>query len=278
VRLKDFFEAFRNAYETSTNEEKKRLSNAYENNIQIESICNLDVEPISYEDLSLNATSEFSSCLEKLKSIQSYLYDNLLKLKGFEETVGTLKNYYEDFYDASVEYVCPFCGLDNMLTSKDIYREAFDHYMPRSKYPFVSFLRENLFPICNTCNSTFKGAKNPIDYGKVFYPFKMDTNDCKLLFEVNGNIISDIEISSTKFLEEIESWNELFDIRRRIQNFANKRISSWMDSIQELVDVHGFDPELAIKIQLSTCKDKFESCNFIREAAIRAVAIKALHE
>lgn len=53
----------------------------------------MEIDPISYDELSATATDEFKTCIEILKSIQGYLYENLLKLKGLEETVGTFKKY-----------------------------------------------------------------------------------------------------------------------------------------------------------------------------------------
>lgn len=272
IKLKADFVAFKQAYELSSDEEKGKLWVAYENNIQIESICNLDITPFSYEDLLSNASQEFTRCLIILKSIQEYLYDNLLKLKGFTETVGTLKNYYEKFYDETIKYVCPFCGLGNMLTAKDDFREAFDHYFPGSKYPFVSLLRENLFPICHTCNSTYKGVKNFRDYGKVFYPFTTEHNDCNCVFTINSGIITSIEINSERFLEEIETWNEVFGIKNRIKNFAEVNINGWMSNVQEAMENYHVDYEHAKNAQINGCNsNKMQGQKFIKKAILEAL-------
>ncbi|MEY8732091.1 hypothetical protein AB9M92_07465 [Peribacillus frigoritolerans] len=271
VKLKGDFEAFKQAYELSTGEEKRKLSSTFELNIQIESICSMEVEPVSYEELLLSASDEFCGCLDKLKSIQTYLYENLLKLKGMQETVGTLKNYYEKFYSEAIEFVCPFCGLDNMLTKKDEFREAFDHYLPRSKYPFVSFLRENLFPICHTCNSTYKGDKNPRDFGKAFYPFTTESNDCELVFKVRAGVIEDMEISSEKFLEEIETWNALFGIKNRITNFAEVNLNGWMSNVQEAMKNYNVDYDHARNAEISGCNPKMQDHKFVKKAILKAL-------
>ncbi|GMQ56600.1 hypothetical protein AN1V17_09930 [Vallitalea sediminicola] len=267
IKLKEDFENFKQAFQLSKQDEKEKLKNAYINNIQVKKVCNLVVEPVTYEVMLLGASSEFIRCINALKTIQDYLYNNLLKLKGHIETVGTLKDYYEEFYDKSVEYVCPFCGLGTMLTSKDKFREAFDHYLPRSKYPFVSLLRENLYPICHTCNSTYKGDKNPRDFGKVFYPFSKEDNDCEPVFNIKSGVIENIEINSLRSQEEIETWNEVFDIKDRIKNFAEINLSGWMSNVSEAVGIYNIDFDTAKNAEIERCRsNKMQDHKFIKKA------------
>lgn len=272
IRLKIDFEAFKQAYELSSEGEKEKLSGAYNNNIQIESICNLEVVPVSYEYLLSNASQNFTRCLEILDSIQDYLYDNLLNLNRFTETVGTLKNYYEQFYNETIYYVCPFCGLLPMLTPKDYFREAFDHYLPRSKYPFVSLLRENLFPICHTCNSAYKGTKTLRDYGKVFYPFTTEPNDCEPVISIRAGVIENLEIKSENFHEEITTWNEVFDIKNRIKNIAEVNINGWMSNLQEAMENYNVDYEHAKNAEINGCNsNKMQDHKFIKKAILEAL-------
>ncbi|MEK3773602.1 hypothetical protein MHB85_03905 [Paenibacillus sp. FSL K6-4396] len=273
IRLKLDFEQFKNAFQLSGQDEKENLADAYSKNIQIENICNFTVNPVSYEDLLWDASHDFKRCIDGLKKIQDYLYDNLLKLKGLIEDVGTLKNYYEKFYDESIEYVCAFCGIGTMLTSKDKFREAFDHYFPRSKYPFVSLLRKNLFPICHTCNSTYKGDKNPRDYGKVFYPFSIKYNDCKPVFRIRAGVIENIEIASQNFQNEIKTWNEVFSIKDRIKNFAEVNLNGWMSNVSEAVGIYNIDFETAKNAEVERCKsNKMQDHKFIKKATLEALS------
>lgn len=272
IRLKEDFETFKQTYVLSSDKEKVKILDAYEKNIQIERLCSLEVKPVSYDELYLDASQEFEKCLNALKLLQNYLYDNLLKLKGLMETVGTLKNYYEKFYDNSIKYVCPFCGLDNMLTSKDVFREAFDHYIPRSKYPFVSLIRENLFPICHTCNSTFKGDKNPRDYGKVFYPFAKKSNDCEPAFDIRAGVIENMVINSTSFMEEIKTWDEVFGIKDRIKNFAEINLNGWMSDIEEAMRSYNVDYVTAKNAEIDRCRsNKMQNYKFIKKAILEKI-------
>jgi len=46
---------------------------------------------------------------------------------------------------------CPYCGINEPAT--------LDHYLPKEKFPEFSIYPLNLIPICNVCNSKYKGAK-----------------------------------------------------------------------------------------------------------------------
>lgn len=272
IKLKSDFEVFKGEFELILSVEKEKLADAFNKNIQIENVCNMIVDPVSYEDLLSDSSEEFARCISVLKTIQDYLYDNLLKLKGLVEEVGTLKNYYEKFYDESIEYVCPFCGIRPMLTSKDQFREAFDHYLPRSKYPFVSLLRKNLFPICHTCNSAYKGDKNPRDYGKVFYPFMREDNDCEPVFTIRTGVIENLEITSQYFEDEIETWNEVFGIKDQIKNFAEVNLSGWMSNVSEAIGIYNIDLDTAKNAEIERCKtNKMQDYKFIKKAALEAI-------
>jgi|GEM_PF-2408742 len=273
IILKQYFIDMKKHYALSLDDEKTEVIKSFNTNIQIERICKREISPISYEELLRNASIEFTKCIENIKLIQDYLYDNLLKLKYFIDEAVTFKNYYNRFFEESVEYVCPFCGLGNMLTSKDLYREAFDHYFPKSKYPFVSFLRENLFPICSTCNTLYKNDKNLHDYGKSFYPFNTEINDCKLSFDIVSGIIIKTEISSICFEEEVETWNDIFDIKNRINNFADSNLNGWISNITEVMKNYEVDLEQAINTEIKLCKPIMQDNKFVKKAVLEALKV-----
>lgn len=67
--------------------------------------------------------------------------------------------HYSDIYDHLPDRICPFCGL-NPLRGKSSPRHHLDHWMAISLYPFVGADLRNLCPMCDTCNTTFKGKKD----------------------------------------------------------------------------------------------------------------------
>ena len=60
---------------------------------------------------------------------------------------------------------CPYCNAESIyLINKEIKRKtqsafgksAFDHFLPKARYPFLSVSVYNLIPACDRCNSKFK--------------------------------------------------------------------------------------------------------------------------
>ena len=57
--------------------------------------------------------------------------------------------------------VCPYCNTESVYTLEVIerdktYKSAFDHFFPKSRYPFLGLSLYNLIPSCDRCNSKFK--------------------------------------------------------------------------------------------------------------------------
>lgn len=58
---------------------------------------------------------------------------------------------------------CVYCNRQYIFTvcteKEKIVRPEFDHYLPKSKYPFLALSLYNLIPSCHLCNSNCKGTK-----------------------------------------------------------------------------------------------------------------------
>ena len=59
--------------------------------------------------------------------------------------------------------VCPACdGARPERIDIKVYADA-DHFLPKSKYPFLAVHPANLVPVCLACNRSFKTGRDPID-------------------------------------------------------------------------------------------------------------------
>ncbi|RLD89272.1 MAG: hypothetical protein DRJ09_06835 [Bacteroidetes bacterium] len=87
-----------------------------------------------------------------------------------------IPKHYKEFMKSNTEGICPFCGIHTIKENNHKYREVYDHYIPKAIYPFVSLNFKNLAPMCQECNSTYKGTKVPIEDDNkkrklAFYPY-----------------------------------------------------------------------------------------------------------
>lgn len=98
----------------------------------------------------------YKSVNDKLESIFSY--DNFAGRKGQGKKGGGIP-----LIKAALKHMryCPYCNADMVYTIKcddndKTYKSAFDHFYPRSRYPFLGLSLYNLIPACDRCNSKFK--------------------------------------------------------------------------------------------------------------------------
>ncbi|WP_298895331.1 hypothetical protein [uncultured Psychroserpens sp.] len=208
---------------------KLELIDYYSNNNNIEEICkNPKLPVLTYDDLK----SKQATLHKELKTFYGNLYgsESPFNLADF----GSLKTkllptHYKEFFSFNKKGKCPFCGIRDLKGIHHTKKEAYDHYIPKGNYPFNSINFKNLAPMCNDCNSSYKGTKSIIgtttNRNKAFYPYSNShpaITDFKITIDLNSNDILnlkpkdlDLKIESVGFDEEIEAWKRVFGIDER---------------------------------------------------------------
>lgn len=74
--------------------------------------------------------------------------------------------------------VCPFC---NRIYTTTLFREnirpAFDHFFPRSEYPYLAVSLFNLIPICDICNKAKSDHAEIYRKKQIIYPYDESFDD-----------------------------------------------------------------------------------------------------
>ena len=86
--------------------------------------------------------------------------------------------------------VCPYCNRSYVFTLRKGTRPQYDHYFPKSKYPYLCISMYNLIPCCSVCNS-LKHDKNT-HKTPIIYPYT-DSYGEKAVFEESGVNADNIE-------------------------------------------------------------------------------------
>lgn len=114
-------------------------------------------------EIERNWYQNFSGVPVLYKSVNDTLrgifnYDNFASRKGQGKKGGGIP-----LLRTVLKYLryCPYCNADMVYTIKcddngKSYKSAFDHFYPRSRYPFLGLSLYNLIPSCDRCNSKFK--------------------------------------------------------------------------------------------------------------------------
>jgi hypothetical protein len=206
---------------------RARIKFAFLRNNDIEALCNGE-SPVSLNQLPKVVEKE-------MKPLFIKFYEYLL---GRDKVKGDKLQYYIELYKANRFKFCACCGYMAFDTGQLDRREAYDHYLPKSDYPFASVNFKNLVPLCYKCNSDRKKDKDPVKNGrKAFYPYRNHPIDIDIntslgagfipsLYEcfVNDVDENDLDVPKVQDVniellsneqEQIETWEDLFQIRGR---------------------------------------------------------------
>ena len=216
VTLKGEVERIYEVFKGLTPEEKNITKQAFATNNSIETLCDGGL-PIYLDELP-------DVVKDDIKPLFKWCYESLLN-KG--KVAGDKMDYYKKLIKHNSFDVCPCCGLIDFESFESKYREAYDHYLPKSEYPFASVNFENLVPLCYKCNSDRKKAKDPIEEDRiVFYPFSKEDHSIDIssnftLSSNDENLDAELNNFSLGFngeTQKIDTWKWLFDIEERYEN------------------------------------------------------------
>lgn len=149
--------------------------------------------------------------------------------------------HYKIIYDTVAERVCPFCGTE-CFDAPGAPREALDHYLPKSRYPFAAVNLRNLVPMGHKCNSNYKLAADVLfDAGGArrvaFDPYNHTTIGVVLdgsdPFDGSMPYIPQWEIRFDPDEPAVPTWDAVFSIRERYQrDHLDEGYSAWLREFQ----------------------------------------------
>ena len=234
TQLKTLYDAFKKL----DNHQMNMLQTAFINNNQIDKICNKEIEPFRYKDLEkkYKDNQEWKDLLNKLKQFCIDMYTEHIKLKPFEERYGTMKSYYNAL--VKKDSMCHCCGIGTILTEDNIPRDAFDHYLAKSIYPFISLNFHNLIPTCPHCNSSYKKEEDTLfektgkeeKRVKAFLPFRTGEEHTSItvkiqlskpynMHDVKGcGMTLDFKCKGKE--EEVRAWLRVYHIEEQYKSYC----------------------------------------------------------
>lgn len=232
---------------------------------------------------------------EKLSDFFKKLYSSgFFGLTFVVDAIGSnLGDYYLDFVRKNNAGCCPFCGLLPIDNEFDPTREAFDHYLPKSKYPFNSVNLKNLAPSCNKCNSGNKQDKDPLhsstgERRKAFYPFSTGLIENLVAVDIHSEDWTTpksedltITLSSATHPEEVETWEELFRIKQR---YSAKCCDAggglyWKKRVLEESENYDLSPQAMLTAEVKSARTSlWAESNFLKVAFLEGCQRAGLFE
>lgn len=198
------------------------------------------------------------SVSESLGKLCKYLFEHSSKLAGVRDACGeTLHESFSNFR-AHNKNICCFCGTSELAQVRagadenEQWRAANDHLLSKDDYPIFAVHPDNLVPLCETCNSKAKLAKDllnkkrkghPAVRRRSFFPF---IDNClgyvgvELKHGALGiEAVFTFSPSPPEITEKLDTWNEVYQIQSRVEG-KFEDIESVVDSDCPASDLNDF--------------------------------------
>lgn len=235
VTFEEEIERIYNIFRTLSPEENQKIKKAWKINNNIQKLCDKTILPIYLKDLPPVIKKD-------IKPLFEWCYEYLINQK---EVSGDKLKYYNKLISLNKFKTCPCCGLIPIESTENNYREDYDHFIPKSIFPFASVNFKNLVPACNKCNSKRKSSKNPIiNTKKAFYPFTDSSYDHDISINFKINNMKKLDSLERKDLEiifvlknknsELQTWNWLFDIEERYNDTVRGFTKTFLRDIKSI--------------------------------------------
>ncbi len=195
---------------------------------------------------------------DKLDDFPEIVKDPIKALFGFGfDLLSELEirdRQYKIISDKVSYHICPFCGCE-FFDAPGAPREALDHYLARSKYPFAATNLRNLVPMGHNCNSKYKlatdvlysedGTRRPSNdpYGEfegVKISLKRSTPFARKLgcYE-----FPEWQIDFEPNTKEVSTWISVFQIEERYKrDNLDYEFVSWLTEFQKYCISRKFRP------------------------------------
>ncbi|MBI1907060.1 MAG: hypothetical protein HYS20_12635 [Rhodocyclales bacterium] len=260
--------------------------------------ANNDIEKVCANDSAASMARygdfpvEFKDVRDQLKSFFKDLYSHL-DLAALKAKIGDINDHYNNaFWSENKSGICPFCGVGHIKGPHHTKREAYDHYLPKSLYPFNSANFRNLVPACHECNTSYKQGKDPLDAAgrrrKAFYPYTAsgiaievtvalrDADIAKLTPE---DII--VHFGPAAVEEEIGTWTDMYGIEERYKAelCGKNRGLYWLQQVLDEWKEDGRNPIDHLKtVGRQAQNSPYAECNFLKNAFLEECLAKGVFD
>ncbi|MDC8773257.1 hypothetical protein [Roseateles albus] len=197
----------------------------------------LDREPCNFlTDRALAVPVIPDGVFSPLKQLSVHLFGRTAKLVGVEACCGECINDHCSRFRAAAApgngNVCCVCGTEYLaqvragVVENEQWRGPYDHLLAKDEYPLFGVHPGNLLPICHTCNSKSKLAKDLLHKdGQRRLSFSPWT-ECALPAEVvvtidDADVFPRVVVhllgGSVDRQDKLDTWNEVYQIKNRIE-------------------------------------------------------------
>lgn len=158
----------------------------------------------------------------------------LIDIDKYGDSYFNRKMFHQNFKDENNIVICPYCDIDTTIS---ISNNEIEHFLPKSKYPYICMNANNLISSCHACNKKVEG-KGDIVFMPIYTPFNLQIGD---IIEIESDIINR-EITLKSDDESIDNYLELLKLKERygsdtIYNLVESKAESIYDTICKIEEI-----------------------------------------
>jgi hypothetical protein len=195
--------------------------------------------------------------------------------------------HYAAIYTACPAHVCPFCGTE-YFDAPGAPRQALDHYLASSRYPFAAANLRNLVPMGHKCNSSYKLATDLLrredgSRRKAFDPYNhthvtVSLDDSDPFGGATENT-PNWKIRFDPDTVEVPTWDEVFCVRDRYRrDHLDQSFRGWLDLFAKVARRDGVqaDSNADLVAALQRLEDLFTDSGLQDRAFLKAAVFRML--
>jgi len=278
-------------FATLTPGQIEQLTRWFSGNNDIAGLCRNDPAQAIARYSDLKTLDE--PLADALASFFKGLYaKDLLNLAALKAVIGEIDDHHKQFTEVNNQGKCPFCGINGIKGIFHSKREAYDHYLPKGKYPFNSINFRNLSPACHECNSSYKLTKDPLyntkdplltltgGQRKSFYPYQDTPHTIELSISLSSqdwtNIKPDdvhLTTGPEELKEEIATWLDVYGIEERYRAMCCGENDGkyWIEQVLDEWQTDGKTPEEFLSTLARQARIRpYAEANFLKQPFLEA--------
>lgn len=223
--IRDKWSDFCNAFQELNEEQRDLVVRNFQNQNEISRL-------LEGEELPLVIFDELP---EGIQEVSKSLFLAAFKLLSSAEIRSS---HYQDLHDKmNKNILCPFCGLEALMRPVGAEND-YDHFIPKSIYPYAAANMKNLPPMGRSCNRDYKKAQNTVldlsgNRREMFNPYGTESasfsiTDTYPLPSLDEDL--DVKIEFTGPERKAAGWRDIFRIDERYTCEIENRIDEYVES------------------------------------------------
>jgi len=222
---------------------------------------------VYHSDITLAPVRLPKRLSEAMGAVTCHLFARTSKLVTIEgHCAQTLTQYFTHFCDKN-KNVCCVCGTEILaqyradVIEAEQWRGPFDHILPKEGYPSFAIHPDNLLPICCTCNSKAKLAKDVLHHSngarrRSFNPYTEFAHAMVgvKLVQTSTSLAarSFFQAPNSDSDEKLKTWDEVYCIRQRVDG--------WLLTLLVLIDTDCCPADLdSLKARIAERKESYRT-------------------